>query len=346
MRPPWTTSSSAGGAVPSIGAPVLCCPDKFRGSLTAPEAAAALCRGVGRAGREGRALPLADGGEGTLDAILACSPGELHTLPVAGPDGATVEAAWAALADGSGVVEMARASGLALLAYNDPLTATTYGTGELIAAAIGHGCRRVIVGVGGSATVDGGLGALEALGWSLGGAEIVVACDVTTPFLDAPALFGPQKGASPADVRALEERLRALGARYRETLGVDVTTLTGAGAAGGLAGGLAALGARLVPGFDVVADAVGFHTALAESGAVITGEGKVDRSTQSGKVVARVLEASWRRRLAAAVVAGSVEPGVDLGGVSVLALSELGGDTFGDAAALVEQAAFSLASRL
>jgi glycerate kinase len=326
--------------------PVLCCPDKFRGSLTAPEAAAALCRGVEHAGRAGRALPLADGGEGTLDAILACSPGELQTLAVTGPDGTAVEAEWAALADGTGVVEMARASGLALVTRNDPLTATTHGTGQLIAAAIGHGCRGVIVGVGGSATVDGGLGALEALGWSLRGVEIVVACDVTTPFLDAPAHFGPQKGASPADVRVLEERLRALAERYAETLGVDVTTLPGAGAAGGLAGGLAALGARLVPGFDVVADAVGFDAALAASGAVITGEGKVDRTTLSGKVVARVLAAAQRRRLAAAVVAGSVEPGFDLGGVPVLALTELGGDTFGDAAALVEQAAFSLASRL
>jgi glycerate kinase len=326
--------------------PILCCPDKFRGSLTAPEAAAAMCRGVERAGREGRALPLADGGEGTLDAILACSPGELRTVTVTGPDGAAVEAVWAALEDGTGVVEMARASGLALVAHNDPLTATTRGTGELIAAAIAHGCRRVIVGVGGSATVEGGLGALEALGWSLGGVEIVVACDVTTRFLDAPALFGPQKGASTDDVLALEARLRALAERYRETLGVDVTALPGAGAAGGLAGGLAALGARLVPGFDVVADAVGFDAALAESSAVITGEGKVDRSTLSGKVVARVLEAARRRGLAAAVVAGRVEPGIDLGCVPVRALSELGGDSFRDAAALVEQAAFSLASRL
>jgi glycerate kinase len=326
------------------GPPILCCPDKFRGSLTAPEAAAAMCHGVQRAGREGRALPLADGGEGTLEAILACSPGALHTLAVTGPDGASVEAAWAALEDGTGVVEMARASGLALVAHNDPLTATTRGTGELIAAAIGRGCQRVIVGVGGSATVDGGLGAIEALGWSLGGVEIVVACDVTTPFLDAPALFGPQKGASPADVRALEERLRGLAERYRQATGVDVSGLAGSGAAGGLAGGLAALGARLVPGFDVVADAVGFDAALAESAAVITGEGKVDRSTLSGKVVARVLEASRRRGLAAAVVAGRVEPGVDLDGVPVLALSELGGDSFGEAAALVEQAAFSLAS--
>ena len=117
---------------------------------------------------------------------------------------------------------MARASGLALVRGNDPLTATTYGTGELIAAALDAGCRRVVVGVGGSATVDGGLGALEALGWTLRGAEVVVACDVRSVFLDAPRLFGPQKGASPGDVTVLEERLRGLAARLEAMFGVDV----------------------------------------------------------------------------------------------------------------------------
>jgi glycerate kinase len=333
--------------VSSAGRPVLCCPDKFRGSLTAPEAAAAMCRGLERAGLRARALPLADGGEGTLDAILGSTPGSLHSLSVSGPDGAAVEAAWTVLEDGTGVVETARASGLALVAENDPLTATTFGTGQLIAAAIGHGCRKVIVGVGGSATTDGGLGALDALGWSLRGADVVVACDVTTTYLGAPALFGPQKGATPGDVRVLEERLRVLAEHLRATLGVDVLGLPGSGAAGGLAGGLAALGARLVPGFDVVADAVAFERALEESGGVLTGEGKVDASTLSGKVVARVLEATRARGLPAAVVAGVVEPGLDLGGVPALALAGTsGGDTFRDAEALVEKAAFALAPYL
>jgi glycerate 2-kinase len=339
-------SSSAGGAVSRPTAPILCCPDKFRGSLTAPEAAEALRRGVELAGLPARALPLADGGEGTLDAILACSEGTLERLTVTGPDGAPVEAAWGLLDGGTAVVEMARASGLALAGDNDPVTATTYGTGELIAAAIARGCHKVIVGVGGSATVDGGLGALDALGWSLGGVEVVVACDVTTLFADAPALFGPQKGASPEDVAVLEQRLHELALRYRERLGVEVASLTGSGAAGGLAGGLAAAGARLVPGFDVVADAVGFEAALAGSGGVITGEGKVDRSTLSGKAVARVLEAARAAGLPAAVVAGTIEPGVDLGGVPAQALADLGGDSFGDAAALAERAARSLALRL
>ena len=122
-----------------------------------------MCRGVERAGFAARALPLADGGEGTLDALLGSLPGTRRRRRVTGPDGLPVEAEWAALDDGTAVVEMARASGLALVERNDPLTATTYGTGELIAAALDHGCRRVIVGVGGSATVDGGLGALDAL---------------------------------------------------------------------------------------------------------------------------------------------------------------------------------------
>jgi glycerate kinase len=326
---------------------ILCCPDKFRGSLTASEAAAAMCRGLERAGLRAHALPLADGGEGTLDVILDSSAGTLHPLSVTGPDGVTVGAAWAALDDGTGFVEMARASGLALVPRNDPLTATTYGTGQLIAAAIAHGCRRVIVGVGGSATIDGGLGALDALGWSLHGMEVVVACDVTTTYLDAPALFGPQKGATPADVPVLEQRLRTLAARFHSSLGVDVLGLRGSGAAGGLAGGLAALGARLVPGFEVVAEAVGFDSALAASSGVLTGEGRVDASTLSGKVVARVLDAARARGLPSAVVAGAVEEGVGLGDVPVRSLAGTGcGDTFRNAAALVEEAAYTLAPRL
>ena len=291
---------------------VLCCPDKFRGSLTAPEAAAAMCRGVERAGYDARPLPLADGGEGTLAAILGSREGTLHSTRVTGPDGRIVEAGWAALTDGTAIVEMARASGLALVGRNDPLTATTYGTGELIAAAIAHGCRRVIVGVGGSATTDGGLGALDALGWTLHGADVEVACDVTTTFLDAPAIFGPQKGASPADVEVLEKRLRELARRFDALHGVNVASLPGSGAAGGLAGGLAVLGARIVNGFDVVAAATGFGAALEASSALITGEGKVDASTLTGKVVARVLDAARTAGRPAAVIAGAIVPAVAL----------------------------------
>jgi len=324
---------------------VLCCPDKFRGSLTAPDAAAAMRRGVERAGLDARALPLADGGEGTLDAILDASPGTLRHTWVTGPDGAPVDAAWGLLDDGTAVIEMARASGLALVRHNDPLTATTYGTGELIAAALDAGSHRIVVGVGGSATVDGGLGALEALGWSLRGAEVVVACDVTTVFLDAPRLFGPQKGASPGAVSELEERLCALSPRLEETFGVDVLELPGGGAAGGLAGGLAAAGARLVPGFDVVAEAVGFEDALASCTAVVTGEGKVDATTLDGKVVVRVLEAAAASGRPAAVVAGVVDPGVELG-VPTRALADMAGDPFREAASLLERATTALVREL
>jgi len=338
-------SSTAGAGVSDARATILCCPDKFRGSLSALEAAAAMRRGVERAGLAGRALPLADGGEGTLDAILDSSRGTLRSTRVRGPDGAVVDAAWGLLEDATGVVEMARASGLALVRANDPLNATTYGTGELIAAALDAGCRRVVVGVGGSATVDGGLGALEALGWTLHGADVVVACDVRTAFLDAPRLFGPQKGASPDDVAVLEVRLHGLATRLEGTFGVDVRGLPGAGAAGGLAGGLAAAGARLVPGFDVVADAVGFDAALAASAAVITGEGKVDATTLDGKVVARVLDAARASGRPAGVVAGAIEAGVDLA-VPARALVDAGGDPFGEAAALVERETEALVREL
>jgi glycerate kinase len=329
---------------------ILCCPDKFRGSLTAREAAAAMCRGVERAGHDARPLPLADGGEGTLDAILGSREGTLHSARVTGPDGHILDAEWAALADGTAIVEMARASGLALVDNNDPLAATTYGTGELIAAAIAHGCRRVIVGVGGSATTDGGLGALDALGWTLQGVgvnvEVEVACDVTTTFLDAPKIFGPQKGASPADVEVLEERLRDLARRFDELYGVNVVSLPGSGAAGGLAGGLATIGARIVNGFDVVAAATGFAAALEASNAVITGEGKVDASTLTGKAVARVLDAARAAGRPAAVVSGAIAPEVELG-VPARSLSAMGrGDTFRDAPMLVEAAAFDLAREL
>jgi len=325
---------------------VLCCPDKFRGSLTAPEAAAAMCLGVERAGFEAQPLPLADGGEGTLAAILGSREGTVQSTRVTGPDGSPVEAEWAALADGTAIVEMARASGLALVARNDALSATTYGSGELIAAAIAHGCRRVIVGVGGSATTDGGLGALDALGWTLHGVAVEVACDVTTTFLDAPAIFGPQKGASPADIALLAERLRDLARRFEELSGADVVALPGSGAAGGLAGGLAAIGARLVNGFDVVANATGFEAALEASSAVLTGEGKVDASTLTGKAVARVLDAARAAERPAAVIAGGIARGLELG-APARALTAMGsGNTFRDAPALVEAAAFELTLEL
>lgn len=285
------------------------CPDKFRGTLTAAQAARALSRGLERAGfAEVRTVPLADGGEGTLDALLAARGGRRRRLSVTGPQGDRQKSAYALLRDGTAVVEMALASGLALVdGTNDPLAATTRGTGELIAAAIRNGARHVVVGVGGSATTDGGIGALEALGWSFHGAEVVVACDVTTPFLDAARVYGPQKGATAAQVEFLTRRLEGLASDYEARTGVDVTGLEGAGAAGGLAGGLAALGARLAPGFDVVAEAAGLRDALDGAHLVVTGEGRLDPSSFAGKVVGEVLarsEGVGRRALVVGEVAG------------------------------------------
>ena len=255
---------------------VLVCPDKFRGTLSAAEAAIAIAAGLREAGmRDIAELPLADGGEGTLDALLASLGGEAFEASVTGPEGAEIIARWALLPDGVAVVEMAQASGLALVAgRNDPLTATTRGTGELIAIAAASGATSAIVGVGGSATVDGGLGALEALGWRLP-LPVVVACDVATLYPEAAVVFGPQKGAAPAEVDELTHRLERLANEFLRRTSVDVRTLRGSGAAGGLAGGLAALGATLCPGFTVVADAVGFWRYLDGATLVITGEGRL-----------------------------------------------------------------------
>jgi len=283
---------------------VLCCPDKFRGTLTAREAAAALATGARRAGREAIELPLADGGEGTLD-VLCPGVTQRITVRVTGPLGEPVEAEWG-LRDETAVVEMARASGLALVAANDPLAATTRGTGELIREALDAGARRVIVAVGGSATTDGGLGALEALDFDLRGAEVEVACDVTTRFVDAARVFGPQKGATRGAVELLERRLERLAERYRAKTGRDVRGLAGGGAAGGLAGGLAALGATLVPGAPLVADLLGVRARLRSSTLVLTGEGRLDATSFSGKVVGHVLADAESAVVPASVIAGTV----------------------------------------
>lgn len=270
----------------------VACPDKFRGTLTALQAADAMAAGLERAGfSDVRRLPLADGGEGTLDAILHARGGRRRAARVSGPLGEVVAAEYGILPDGTAVVEMAAASGIALVdGPNQPLDASTKGTGELIAAAIRGGARRILVGVGGSATTDGGLGALDALRWSLHGVDLVVACDVTTPFLDAARLFAPQKGASAREVELLTRRLERLADDFRRRTGGDIAWLPGSGAAGGLAGGLAAIGGRLESGFDVVAEAVGLDEALDGAGLVVTGEGRLDDASFQGKVVGGVID--------------------------------------------------------
>jgi len=236
---------------------------------------------------------MSDGGEGLLDAL----GGTPRFAVVSGPLGAPVEAEWRMLqsADGStAVVEMSRAAGRALLPRphgDDPVRASTAGVGQLLVAARDAGARRVVIGCGGSATTDGGRGAFDAVGspTAMHGVELVVACDVTTPFLDAAALFGPQKGATPDQVEALGHRLAEVAAHYRRDTGVDVTGVVGAGAAGGLAGGLVALGARIEPGFDFVAGLVRLAERMDRADLVVTGEGHLDPPSFHGKVPGGVL---------------------------------------------------------
>jgi len=291
--------------------------DKFRGTADAPQAAVAVARGARRAGWTATEVPLADGGDG----FLAAFGGEVRDDEVTGPLGAPVVAEWRLIPGPShrdpptAVVEMARASGLTLAGgalYNHPVEASTAGTGELILRAISQGAARIIVGCGGSASTDGGAGALRAIGSRdvLRGIELIAACDVTTTFLEAARVFAPQKGATPKEVEQLTERLARLAEEYRVDFGVDVIEIPGAGAAGGLAGGLAALGAELLSGFDLVADLVRLDEHLAVADLVVTGEGYLDRLSFSGKVVGGVT-----RRVAARVpilcVVGAVAPDVE-----------------------------------
>jgi glycerate kinase len=281
---------------------LVAAPDKFRGTATAADAAAAVAAASREAGWTADEVPMSDGGEGLLDAL----GGSVRVTVVAGPLGAPAEAEWRILEPGdrdgerTAVVEMSRAAGRALLPEpraEDPVQAGTAGVGELLLAARDAGARRIVIGCGGSATTDGGRGAFDAIGSpaALRGIELVVACDVTTAFTEAAVVFGPQKGATPAQVAALTGRLWELAARYRSETGVDVTVVPGAGAAGGLAGGLLALGARIEPGFDLVAEMVGLGVRLERADLVVTGEGQLDRSSFEGKVPGGVLRLARTR---------------------------------------------------
>jgi glycerate kinase len=309
-----------------------------------------MAAGLRTAGYETvRSVPLADGGEGTIDALLEARGGARRSTRVTGPLGDPVDAEWAVLPDGTAVIEMSNASGLELVRdRNDPLRSSTRGTGELIAAAARSGARRIIVGVGGSATTDGGLAAVEALGWSLAGLDVTVACDVTTRFTEAARVYGPQKGATAAQVALLSRRLGQLSNTFHERTGFDVTEVEGGGAAGGLAGGLAAIGARLEPGFDVVARAAGLEAALEDVWLVVTGEGKFDATSFEGKVVGGVLEWAADQGVAhLAVIAGQVTAAAReevsvRADVQVLALTDRvsqAGEAFVRTATLIEEAA-------
>ena len=284
---------------------VLACADKFRGTLTAPEFGAAVAAGA--EGHEVVSQPLADGGEGTLDAF----GGPNRRTTVTGPLGDPIDAAWR-LSGGRAVIEMARASGLSLVGGadgNDPLEATTAGTGELIAKAVEAGAREIIVGLGGSATTDGGLGALRALPAPsrLRGVDLVVACDVETRFTDAAQVFGPQKGATAAQTRLLTARLERLVDVYRSEHGADVADVVGGGAAGGLAGGLVAAGARLESGAALIADAVDLYDKIESADLVVTGEGRVDATSFDGKVVGAVIELAAAAECDVLVIGGRID---------------------------------------
>ena len=290
---------------------VVVCADKFRGTATGREVGDAVAIAVARMGGECVVQPMADGGEGTLDAF----GGPNRTTTVTGPLGDPVEAAWA-LRDNVAVIEMARASGLVLAGgaeHNDPMDATTAGTGELISAATEAGAERIIVGLGGSATTDGGLGALRAMAplARYRGITIDVACDVRTRFVDAAEVFGPQKGASPAQVALLRRRLERLAQVYAEEHGVKVADLDRSGAAGGLAGGLAAAGADLADGFTLIAESVDLYDLIETADLVITGEGRLDPTSFDGKVVGGVAALAAAAGVRAVAIVGRTDPGFD-----------------------------------
>lgn len=325
---------------------VVLAPDSFKGSLSAPAVCAALQAGVLAAdpAADVQAVPMADGGEGTLACLLAAWGGERVGLDVPGPLGAPVPGHYGRSADGArAVVELAVASGLALVAERpDPLRATTRGTGALAADALARGAREVVLCLGGSATTDGGTGLLRALGLRLldaggrdlpeGGGALVdldrlddsgllpaaraarwrLACDVTAPLVGphgAAAVFGPQKGATPDDVARLDAGLRRLAEVLHRAYGVDVADLPGAGAAGGAAGGLvAALGGAVEAGAPLVADAVGLDAALQGADLVLTGEGSLDAQTAQGKAVSVVAARARAAGVPAVALCGQVTP--------------------------------------
>lgn len=317
---------------------VVIAPDSFKGTLDAAGAARALARGWRRERPQDHVheVPQADGGEGSAAVIAAAVPGaRWHAVgDVTGPDGAPVPGRWLELPDGTAVVELAEVAGLTLMGHPDARGATTFGLGQVLRAAVEAGAQRVVVAVGGSATTDGGAGALSALGLRIldgdgapvprgggalaraarldaadllppppGGVEVLT--DVTAPLTGprgAAATFGPQKGADPDDVVALDAAL----ARWAALLGGD-SAAPGAGAAGGTAYGLAtAFGARLVPGARRIAEVTHLAALLPDADVVLTGEGRFDETSLTGKVVGEVLAAAAG---AVVVIAGAIEPG-------------------------------------
>lgn len=329
---------------------IVIAPDSFKETLSACQVAdiiaAALAPHLPHT--ELHTVPVADGGEGTLDALLAATAGRYHYLDVRGPLGTPVRAAWGMLGDGeTAVVEMAAASGIALVPreQRDPLRACSYGTGQLIRAALDHGARRLILAIGGSATNDGGAGMLAALGARLldaagqplppGGAALVklatldlagldarlaqcridIACDVRNPLLGehgASAVFGPQKGATPAMVAQLDAALAHYAAVLHAATGCDAANLPGSGAAGGMgAAALAVLGGRMQAGIELVLDAAGLAAAVQGADLVITGEGRLDGQSAFGKTPVGVATLAARYGVPTISIGGALGDGVE-----------------------------------
>ncbi len=364
----------------------LVCPDKFKGSLTALEAAEAIGRGLSRAlpGCEVVAKPIADGGEGTAEALVAALGGRWETQLVHDPLGREVEARYGVLPGNAAILDMSEASGLWRLALDerDPLRASTFGTGELIFAALRGGVRKIFVGLGGSATNDGGIGMAAALGFrfldSTGrelppvpanflsmarivapsapiAVEIVALSDVTNPLTGeqgASRVFGPQKGADPAAVAALDAGLARLADLARRDLGCDFREAPGAGAAGGLGFGLMSFcGATVQPGFETVARILGMEAQLGACDAVVTGEGSLDAQTLSGKGPAGVAAMARRQGKPVYAFAGRVADDPRIGQTfdGVFAITPLGmplAEAMREAPRLLELAALEMGTRL
>ena len=326
---------------------IIVAPQEFKGTLTAHEAADAMASGVKRALPDStvETIPLSDGGPGLVDVILASIGGRRQQAKVQDPLGRSIDAAWALLDDGTAVIESAAAVGLVLLREEerDPAITSTFGVGRLLLAALDAGCRRVIVGLGGSATNDGGAGLATALGVRFldsegrdippgGGAlarldridissleprlrdaNIVAATDVTNPLCGpegASLVYGPQKGASPGLAGILDEALLRYADIVERDVGAVVLNRPGAGAAGGLGAGLIAFArAEVRPGFEVVAGAIGMRERLVGADLLITGEGRLDGQTHYGKAVMGVAKMAWECRVRVLVIPGMLAPG-------------------------------------
>ena len=371
---------------------VLIAPDSFKGTLSAAEAAEAMQRGILRGLPDAgtRLMPVSDGGEGFLDVILPGLHGNIMSAGVSGPlPGQRVTARWGLAEAGAlAVIESASAAGLTLIApgKRDPRVTTTFGLGELISGALGRGARRFLVGIGGTGTNDGGAGMASALGARFldasraplpqGGAALerlsrivlddldvrlrecsfTVATDVTNPLTGpsgASFVFGPQKGADRATAALLDRALSRYGEVLRATLGSDIASLPGSGAAGGLGAALIAFcGAKLVPGIDLVLDAIGFDAALDQADLVMTGEGRIDSQTRSGKALSGILRRAGAKGIPVLAVVGAAEGRESVftgtGGFAALAAIARGNtpveDAMRDSARLLEERTAELLS--